>query len=202
MDGAASREATWTDDVPDLHWWVKGWWTVDWAPCGGKILAKMLPNSLLLHFIYTESKQHCVPFDTRDWGGSDPAYFRSAFTFTFIRRFYTKRLTIAFRLYIFFSMCVPWESNPQPFALLTQCSTTEPHRNTFMRHCVFTLNSEQTQTRFRAALNRLCKDALSYKYCIYIYTDVKIYVITLCYFNKYFAFIRLRNPHYSINQSK
>ncbi len=22
-------------------------------------------------------------------------------------------------------MCVPWESNPQPFALLTQCSTTE-----------------------------------------------------------------------------
>ncbi len=30
----------------------------------------------------------------------------------------------------FVSMCVPWESNPQPFALLTQCSTTEPNRNT------------------------------------------------------------------------
>ncbi len=31
------------------------------------------------------------------------------------------------RLYIFFvSMCVPWELNPQPFALLTQRSTTEP----------------------------------------------------------------------------
>ncbi len=29
-------------------------------------------------------------------------------------------------------MCVPWELNPQPFALLTQCSTTEPqeHSNT------------------------------------------------------------------------
>ncbi len=27
----------------------------------------------------------------------------------------------------FFSiMCVRWESNPQPFALPTQCSTTEP----------------------------------------------------------------------------
>ncbi len=26
----------------------------------------------------------------------------------------------------FISMCVPWELNPQPFALLTQCSTTEP----------------------------------------------------------------------------
>ncbi len=32
----------------------------------------------------------------------------------------------AFRLYIFISTCVPWESNPQRFALLTQCSTTEP----------------------------------------------------------------------------
>ncbi len=26
------------------------------------------------------------------------------------------------------SMCVPWESNPQPFALLMQCSNTDPHR--------------------------------------------------------------------------
>ncbi len=57
----------------------------------------------------------------------------STFTFTFSRRFYPKRLTIAFRLYIFISTCVPWESNPQPFAQLTQCSTTEPHRNTAVR---------------------------------------------------------------------
>ncbi len=27
-------------------------------------------------------------------------------------------------------MCVPWELNPQPFALLTQCSTTEPQEHT------------------------------------------------------------------------
>ncbi len=26
-------------------------------------------------------------------------------------------------------MCVPWESNPQPFALLMQCSTTEPQEH-------------------------------------------------------------------------
>ncbi len=52
--------------------------------------------------------------------------------YTFIRRFYPKRLTITFRLYIFISMCVPWDSNPQPFALLTQCSTTEPHRNIYL----------------------------------------------------------------------
>ncbi len=32
--------------------------------------------------------------------------------------------------YTFFvSMCVPWELNPQPFAQLTQCSTTEPQEH-------------------------------------------------------------------------
>ncbi len=32
-------------------------------------------------------------------------------------------------IHLFFSIStwyVPWELNPQPFALLTQCSTTEP----------------------------------------------------------------------------
>ncbi len=57
------------------------------------------------------------------------------YIYAFSRRFYPKRLTIAFRLYNFISMCVPWELNPQPFALLTQCSTTEPHRNTVYIEC-------------------------------------------------------------------
>ncbi len=59
------------------------------------------------------------------------------YIYAFSRRFYPKRLTIAFRLYIFVSICVPWESNPQPFALLTQCSTIEPHRNTYTNVYVF-----------------------------------------------------------------
>ncbi len=29
----------------------------------------------------------------------------------------------------YFSMCVPWELNLQPFVLLTQCSTTEPQKH-------------------------------------------------------------------------
>ncbi len=58
------------------------------------------------------------------------------YIYAFSRRFYPKRLTIAFRLYIFISTCVPWESNPQPFAQLTQCSTTEPHRNTDHIHII------------------------------------------------------------------
>ncbi len=34
-------------------------------------------------------------------------------------------------VFVFFiSMCVSWELNPQPFALLTQCSTTEPQEHT------------------------------------------------------------------------
>ncbi len=40
----------------------------------------------------------------------------------------------AFRLYMFISTCVPWESNPQPFALLTQYSTTEPQEHTIFTH--------------------------------------------------------------------
>ncbi len=39
--------------------------------------------------------------------------------------------------YTFFvSMCVPWELNPQPFALLTQCSTTEPQEHNVLKHYV------------------------------------------------------------------
>ncbi len=52
------------------------------------------------------------------------AIFRH-FTFTFTRRFYPKRPTVLSGYTFIVSMCVPWELNPQPFVLLTQCSTTE-----------------------------------------------------------------------------
>ncbi len=35
----------------------------------------------------------------------------------------------AIHFFLFVSLCVPWELNPQPFALLTQCSTTEPQEH-------------------------------------------------------------------------
>ncbi len=47
------------------------------------------------------------------------------YIYAFSRRFYPKRLTVHSGYTFFISMCVPWELNPQPFALLTQCSTTE-----------------------------------------------------------------------------
>ncbi len=79
--------------------------------------------------------QACMTVDRKfkkkkiNWSHMDYIYI-----YAFSRRFYPRRLTIAFGLYIFISMCVPWESNPQPFAfaLLTQCSTTEPHRITII----------------------------------------------------------------------
>ncbi len=46
------------------------------------------------------------------------------------------------------STCVPWESNPQPFALLTQCSTTEPHRNML----AFELNADKHAGRSHSSL--------------------------------------------------
>ncbi len=51
--------------------------------------------------------------------------------YAFSRRFYPKRLTVHSGYHFFVSMCVPWELNPQPFALLTQCSTTEPQELAF-----------------------------------------------------------------------
>ncbi len=51
------------------------------------------------------------------------------YIYAFSRRFYPKRLTVHSGYTCFISMCVPWESNPQPFALLTQCSTTEPQEH-------------------------------------------------------------------------
>ncbi len=62
-------------------------------------------------------------------------------TFTFMHLADAFIQSDLFRLYFFFfafflgytfffiSMCVPWELNPRPFALLTQCSTTEPHHS-------------------------------------------------------------------------
>ncbi len=69
-----------------------------------------------------------------NWRSGACASERESTSIIYIYAFsiYPKRLTIAFRLNIFISRCVPWESNPQPFAQLTQCSTTEPQEHTII----------------------------------------------------------------------
>ncbi len=47
------------------------------------------------------------------------------YIYAFSRNVYPKRLTVHSGYTFFVSMHVAWELNPQPFALLTQCSTTE-----------------------------------------------------------------------------
>ncbi len=60
---------------------------------------------------------------------SDSAFL--FYIYAFSRRFYPKGLTEHSGYTFIVSTCVPWESNPQPFALLTQCSTTEPQEQLF-----------------------------------------------------------------------
>ncbi len=79
---------------------------------------KALINQLWLKSIFSQLSNH-----SGEGAGLIP--HRPTVTFI-IRRFYPKRLTVHSGYIFFVSMCVPWELNPQPFALLTQCSTTEP----------------------------------------------------------------------------
>ncbi len=58
------------------------------------------------------------------WRNTHITYY--IYIYAFSRCFYPKRLTVHSGYTCFITMCVPWELNPQPFALLTQCSTTEP----------------------------------------------------------------------------
>ncbi len=52
----------------------------------------------------------------------------------------------------FVSMCVPWKLNPQPFVLLTQCSTTEPqeHLLVYLKSFLFIIMVELDHQRSAA----------------------------------------------------
>ncbi len=56
-------------------------------------------------------------------------YYNIIYIYAFSRCFYPMRLTVHSDYNFFVSMCVPWELNPQPFVLLTQCFTTEPQEH-------------------------------------------------------------------------
>ncbi len=51
------------------------------------------------------------------------------YIYAFSKRFYPKRLTVHSGYIFIVSMCVSWELKPTTFALLTQCSTTEPQEH-------------------------------------------------------------------------
>ncbi len=51
------------------------------------------------------------------------------FTFMHLADAFIQKNKVHLGYTFFVCKCVPWELNPQPFALLTQCSTTEPQEH-------------------------------------------------------------------------
>ncbi len=75
---------------------------------------------------------HSQWFPCRRWWG----WVEGDFSFTFMHLADTFiQSDLQFKLYFFIIMCVPSELNPQPFALLTQCSTTEPQEHLPLTWC-------------------------------------------------------------------
>ncbi len=113
---------------------IAGWYIVMYPSYLRQSISWTLTNNYGTHTIYTLiNLTHILTLQLHIiylYIQNCPLLYTLLYFNAFSRRFYPKRLTIAFRLYIFISMCAPWESNPQPFAQLTQCSTTEPHRST------------------------------------------------------------------------
>ncbi len=140
------------DNSTILHITLHKWMSFEVKSCmvgRNKSIIKMFLTSTHYFWLKYKSKIHIIAFSSDKTVLSEIWISREIHTntvykqkqfyiyiYAFSRRFYPKRLTIAFRLYIFISTCVPWESNPQPFAQLTQCSTTEPHRNTVLNKYV------------------------------------------------------------------
>ncbi len=98
---------------------------------------EMVSDSLCRNYLVVQTVC-CSRLISDDLGGEDagcggPGLVWFTFTYIYIyafsRHFYPKRLTVHSGYTFFVSICVPWELNPQPFALRMQCSTTEPQKH-------------------------------------------------------------------------
>ncbi len=69
-------------------------------------------------------------------------------TFTFIRCFLSKATYTAFRLYIFCQYVCSLGIEPTTFALLTQCTTTEPREHIFYNETLWDCNKLKGVTAF------------------------------------------------------
>ncbi len=112
---------------------------------------------------------------------SDYSYFlwiTCIYIYAFSRRIYPKRLTVHSGYTFFISMCGPWESNPQHFVLLTQCSTTEPQEHAYSSFTQWQLifhnlvNLPNTSFLFKKFFSRNPTGSFSFEWmnewCIYI----------------------------------
>ncbi len=112
--------------------------------------SRYLPGKILVSFRNFMFIYSFFVFLLVNYSGAQYIYI-----YAFSRRFYPKRLTFTGYIYFFFvSLCVPWKLKQQPFALLMQCSTTEPQEhimkplshNTVMKmndyQCIFKTSSQ------------------------------------------------------------
>ncbi len=100
------------------QFWAQCWTSVNWfrKDC-------YLRCPTVQKFGVFERSLLCSPYATSIW------WKYSTFTFMHLADAFIQSDLQLYSGYTFFvSICVPWDSNPQPFALLTQCSTTESHR--------------------------------------------------------------------------
>ncbi len=82
--------------------------------------------------------------------------YKSLSSFTFMRRFYPKRLTVHSGYTCFVSTCVPWESNPQPLHCWRNALPLN-HRNTICFLCLLVLHGTRTRAlRFTKANGTGC----------------------------------------------
>ncbi len=64
-------------------------------------------------------------------------YLHLHYIYAFSRCFYPKRLTVHSGYTFFVSMCVPWESNPQPLRCKRNALTTEPQEHYWIHYLIF-----------------------------------------------------------------
>ncbi len=110
-----------------------------------------------------------------------------AITFTFMHladTFIQSDLQCIPAIHVFFiTMCVPWESNPQPFALLTQCSTTEPQEH----YMIFRLEVPDLY---------LCSYYFSY-FAFNVNKHVQtIYLLLWIYFDVNYIYLQIHHHHH------
>ncbi len=112
---------------------------------GAEILADAFKVSLIRLSIYLSIcscgsvVEHCV--SSAKVVGSIPR--EHTFTLAFMHladAFIQSDLQLHSGYTFFISICVPWESNPQRFALLMQCSTTEPQEHVHIQN-MYNLNA-------------------------------------------------------------
>ncbi len=113
------------------------------------------------------SHQEKFPFAVWQVIITQTVHHHELFTFTFMHladAFIQSDLQCIQAIHLL-SVCVPWELNPQPFALLTQSSTTEPQE--YVIHICIHIELYIFECLWPVCINLLCISACTF--CVYVF---------------------------------